>query len=117
MNKARLEKLIVVLKDAKPEDFIMASYSNACGTPACVLGHYAACRDVQRAFKLDAGGLRRSCGMFIDVEDDAVLEHFGLTFDQATALFDADGCNNAKTPKQAIRYIRKFIDSNGKVAV
>lgn len=108
MNKPRLEKLIVALKDAKAKDFTMHCYvaSWKCNTPACVLGHYASRRDLQRAFTLQT----------VSRYDATVNEHFGITDEQNEALFSPGGCGDAQTPAQARRYIRKFIDSNGEVS-
>jgi hypothetical protein len=119
MNFARLEKLIVALQDASPRDFDMLHYGMSCGTPQCVLGHYASRRDLQRSFELvrpEYGEVvlrsrtgRPSCGYTL-YADMPIQSHFGISYDQCEELFGPAGCGDAKTPKQAIRYIRKFID-------
>lgn len=120
-NIERLEKLVTVLEQAKPEQFDMTRYcwygwestGFKCGTPACVLGHYASRSDVQRTFKLTAYGtlIHRKTGACVDFDSEYVLEHFGIDEYQAGKLFDGNGCNNAETPAEAIAFIRKFIAS------
>jgi len=41
--------------------------------------------------------------------DSEILEHFGITFDEANELFNWDGCGNAKTPLEAAAYIEGFV--------
>jgi hypothetical protein len=123
MNRTRLGRLITVLEDADPKVFSMAQFTHACGTPSCVLGHYASRRDIQRTFRLGdhdpipcdrCGGpeILTNNGKPIGFDDPAVLDHFGITIDEAYELFDSDGCGRAQTPKQAIRFLRKFIASH-----
>lgn len=66
-----------------------------CGTPACVWGHYK--REHPRAFP-DALGVM-----------DGAVEHFGIEWHEAVELFKTEGCGNAKTGKQAAKYIRAFV--------
>lgn len=111
----RLQNLIVALEDAKPEDFDMEKFANQCGTPACVLGHYASRRDLQKTFKLrldpkfGEGLIKGRDGHSLGIYDRLVLDHFGLTFQEAYDLLSTDGCDGAQTPKQAIKYIKRFI--------
>lgn len=117
-NIPRLKKLITALKDAKPENFSMRMFGRrACGTPACVLGHYAYRRDLQRTLTLTSAEddpehlwLRDAHGRIVGYNDRAVLDHFGVDADDADCLFNGiSGLGGAKTTKQAIAYIRKFI--------
>lgn len=116
-NIPRLKKLIVALKGAKKEDFSMVTFGNACGTPACVLGHYAARRDLQRTFKFAKAEAGDYAPRVLSSADHgamgynafAVREHFGVALSEGDELFSDFGCNGAQTPKQAIAYIRKFI--------
>jgi hypothetical protein len=89
-----------------------------CGTPACALGHYASRRDLQRVFDLGKSGGRFGTVWGLRVtgkrglagfNDRAVLDHFALSKEESAELFDQDGCGDAKTTKQAARYIRKFV--------
>lgn len=114
-NIPRLKNLITALQGAKPENFTMDKFGTGCGTPACVLGHYAARRDLQRFLKLELCGPAGCCSLIV-AEDTALLfdafpiqEHFGLSEKEAQRLFSPEGCGRAKTPAQAIAYIRKFI--------
>ena len=114
MNKARLEKLIVALEGVKPSQFDMTMYVHWCGTPACVLGHFAARSDLQKKFTLSDGGWSavhvRKTGESIDYFDDEVLTYFGITRAQSERLFGADE-NEGATPATMRKRIRKFIDN------
>lgn len=100
------------VREAAPEDFTMAAFSR-CGTPACVLGHYAARDDLQDAFEIhvEHDWIRRSDGSGIPFGycDVYVLKHFGISHDEANELFSTEGCGGAVTPEAADIYIRKFI--------
>lgn len=118
VNIPRLKKLITALQDAKPENFSMRMYGRrSCSTPACVLGHYAYRRDLQRTLTLTSVEddperlwLRDAHGQGIGYDDRAVLDHFGICEWDADKLFNGiSGCGGATTTKQAIAYIRKFI--------
>jgi len=118
MNKARLEKLIVALDGVKPKQFDMTMYAHACGSPACVLGHFAARSDLQKKFKFNekcdrfsAAVLLVKGGKPVYFEDDEVLEYFGITPAQSEYLFGCDGPNEFATPAMMRRRIRKFIDN------
>lgn len=138
INVKRFEKLIAVTEKAKPENFDMGRYgvkrAGRCGTPACVLGHYAADRRAQKAFKLsvpyyytnEATGEQvepSNCrldvvdseGNMVGFDSDAVIEHFGITSKQGEELFGYAGCGSARTPKQAVAYLRKFMARELKV--
>jgi hypothetical protein len=122
VHKERLLKVARALREsAVPEDFTMRCFVNECGTPACALGHYAARRDLQRAFRIsaeegtDVDGnpavyyyIRSKDGVYI-AHDVEPVEHFGLDEEQAEELFGGHGCGNAKTPKAAARYIERFV--------
>ena len=122
MNKARLEKLIVALEGVKPKQFDMTVYAHACGTPACVLGHFAARKDLQSKFKFNdkcdrfsAAILSKKTGQAVYHEDDEVLEYFGINDAQSEYLFGCEGKNEHATPAQMRQRIRKFIDKSGDV--
>jgi hypothetical protein len=106
MNEKRLLNVIKAIEESpNPKMFSMRSYSD-CGTPACAMGHYAARRDLQKTFRLDEDGnvvTNNGSNLW------ACENHFGITPDEDEELFGLTGCGDAKTPKQAIRYIRKFI--------
>lgn len=127
----RLNNVIVALEEAPvPRAFNMGRYiydTNEserfdCGTPACALGHYAARTDLQKAFKIvlekDVHGRVFSAdicdrhGISIDAPEDEPLisEHFGLSTAEVVEIFGTEGCNDAKTPKAAVKYIRRFIE-------
>lgn len=117
IQKKRLLNVARALRESKvPKDFSMACFVNDCGTPACALGHYASRRDLQREFDLtDTGAVCNSDGLkvrvgslILDWLGDA-LPHFGLSPRETSELFTGDGCGNAKTVKQAARYIERFV--------
>lgn len=80
-----------------------------CGTPACALGHYASRRDLQKTFRLDEDYIVVNDNEVIGYASQEISDHFGITFGECAELFDADGCNNAKTAKQAAKYIERFV--------
>lgn len=136
MNFERLEKLITALEGADPADFDMDTYGHRCGTPACVLGHFAARTDLQDIFLLvratsewhDGRPLvQTTYGWSCDIDGTEVCGYFGISQQQAFELFgpykyefdedgearvSAGGCGGAKTPLQAIAFLRKFIDTH-----
>lgn len=121
MRFDRLEKLITVLQEADPKGFSMERFGNACGTPACVLGHYAARRDIQRSFRFlpsdnphpeFENNITTNKWESVWHDGEEVCSHFGIDSYQAEELFGGDGCNEATTPTQAIRFITKFIKTH-----
>lgn len=83
---------------------------NPCGTPSCVLGHYGFRTDLQSIFRLKNGEfVTRSSGKCLWYSGRMVARHFGITRREAFLLFFQNGCGGAKTPAQAIKYIRAFI--------
>ena len=123
MNKTRLLAAARAVLDADPELFTMAREVNACGTPACVFGHYAARVDLQDKFVLHERNDEHYAYISerahpedeIGAYAESVREHFGLTREQQMELFDIDGCGNAKTPREAADYIEAFVASDGKI--
>lgn len=121
--RKRFANLIRVLRDAqKSEDlrakFTMNQYGfsatttayDACGTPACAMGHYAFRKDVQRTFSLNTGGwVVAYDGHHIPDEASHFAEHFGISLDEVERLFGFEGCNNAKTPKQAADFLAAWL--------
>lgn len=96
--------------------------AKTCGTPACALGHYAARRDLQREFVLDETGdvVDKDGNSF---SSEQLERHFGISAgnddpnevsDEAEDIFGGYGCDRAKTPIQAARYIEKFVAAKAK---
>lgn len=87
-----------------------------CGTPACVLGHYASRRDLQRAFSVvatrdmhgDSFSMRYN-GRNVTFDSPSITNYFGVDFVQMRELFSHNGCNGATTSKQAAEYIEQFV--------
>lgn len=119
MNKTQAQRLLNVataLREAPrslARKFDMTLYGHNCKTPACAIGHYAFRRDLQRVFRLSRDGrLIFPNGEKTSHSDVTSLRHFGITYDESCELFDDTGCDEAKTPIQAARYIEKFLDRN-----
>lgn len=123
IHRERLLKVAQALRESSaPKDFTMRCFVNECGTPACALGHYAARRDLQHAFKIvvekgtDFDGTARlyydvteNDGAPIAYDDDFTQQHFGLDAYDLNNLFGGCGCDDAQTPKAAARYIERFV--------
>lgn len=127
MNKQRLLAVAKAVRESPdPESFCMAAFGGyrlnrpraqepSCGTPFCVLGHYAARADLQDDFKLiDDGLFERNvtfygCSTSLGYNYTAVLKHFVITPLEAEELFGCSGCGNATTPEQAAAYIEEFV--------
>lgn len=92
------------------EDGLVAP--RGCETPACVLGHYAARRDLQKCFTLNTAGDIVE-GTYIEEILELAMSHFGIDADDAEKLFGVMGCNNAKTPIAAAKYIERFVKQKG----
>lgn len=92
-----------------------------CGSPACVLGHYATKFPRRGLYLSRNGGLwARGRGVedFPIVYDSTVVcDHFGITDVDANNLFSPWGCGGAKNRREAIRYIKEFIRDNGGEAI
>jgi hypothetical protein len=98
-----------------------------CGTPACVLGHFGARRDLQRFMRVtvkkgrnDAGRLvpvaslvyasGKDVGLGVHFGDQSVGEYFGLDDDNdLDNLFGPSGCGSARSAKGAASFIEKFV--------
>lgn len=93
----------------------MAHYAKHCGSPGCVLGHYAARQDLQDEFILLGSKLQSTIGSWkywdsLSFDNKIVQDHFHLTQTEAYNLFAQTGCLGAQTADQVNRYIRRFID-------
>lgn len=120
----RFNNMIRALEESPaPHRFTMGAYGhearansplprdqNPCGTPACVLGHYAYRTDLQSIFWLDNGSLMEVGGEEgVDLNAPTVLEHFGITEKEAYQIFSHVGCDRAVTAPQAVKYLRAFM--------
>lgn len=121
MNRERLLNAVRALRESpSPCNFNMALWAYRCGTPGCVMGHYAARPDLQSEFEL--GMFEHELGPFIlrrrESEPSAhrkplqpwdFAEHFDITPDDASELFGSGGCDRATTPIEAAEYIERFV--------
>ena len=115
VGERRLLKLagILDLADAqhrarKEPTYDQQQIHHDCGTPACAIGHW----------------IRHSRGR-ITVSEEGVISYpevfgaegitfvgaleFRITGPQAFELFGNNGCDEARTAKQAAKYIRRFV--------
>jgi hypothetical protein len=117
LGNRRLLKLADILhvadekhKEKGERTYDQGSFLHNCGTPACALGHWAAANP--RRWLL----IHRIPCLILDGEyprRDAMKE-FCINDDEYDQLFFGSGCGNAKTAKQAARYIRKFVNARMK---
>jgi hypothetical protein len=113
----RLLRLAAYLREhARSEDFDMRVQVNPCGTPACAFGHYASMP--RTPFTIDAGAvckvvMHRGSQRPAFFGDAEVRDHFGVRYVEVRELFAASGCGCADTPRQAARYIERFVKRRG----
>jgi hypothetical protein len=98
MNKQRLLDVARACREAPvPAKFTMENFANACGTPACALGHYAVRRDLQDKFELKTMPQYHVPWLVFEgkttgYDHTEVCEWFDIAPSEATELFAADGC-------------------------
>ena len=131
IGRGNLLNVVRALREAQEDshfvqDFTMRRFVNTCGTPGCALGHYAHRRDLQSMFvmvqpngnsagieyanetdfvKLASWSIPRA---WVRFGDKALQDHFGITLDETEELFEATGCNSAKTLAEAADYIENI---------
>lgn len=137
MNKTQAKRLLNVARALRespaPKKFTMSHYIHGdyydearprynpkwCGTPACALGHYGARKDLQRLMRVipikSANDqeyptlIYNNIGDEVVYKDSLIMKHFGLDNNEVEELFSSVGCGMAETPKEAARYIVKFV--------
>ncbi len=131
MNKRQIErfqKLIRSTEDANPTTFNMKMIAydgdhtkHPCGTPACVFGNFAARTDLQKFIKIkvvtfaeddlstEIEIINSRTGREIWIDNEDVEDYFGLNENECRMLFSTDGCGNAKTPQDAVKYLKTFL--------
>jgi hypothetical protein len=117
LGARRLLKLATILDTADAlhrkrgePTYNQEDYAHSCGSPACALGHYAA---NTRGFKLDRQWYEYFREDKLFTWDCGADEEFGLSYSEAMELFYYNGCGEAKTAKQAAKYIRSFVKRKG----
>jgi hypothetical protein len=118
-------RLLMVAKALRespdPDKFRMDDVIHSCGTPACAFGHYVCRPDLQGAYQpsryrtIDSGKwywrpVFAGTDEHVAFYSDHVMDHFGLTDDEQSALFDGGGCGEAKTAIEAAEYIERFVE-------
>lgn len=117
--KQRLLNSAQALDDARPifgwfDGFDMRDYGGLCGTPHCVLGHYAKRRDMQKDFRLGYTNgwlLSKDTGTRLQWHDLVITDHFGISHQESFNLFSGVGCNDARNRDEAIAFIRAFAEA------
>lgn len=117
MNRERLLNVARALRESpNPERFAMDHWALGCRTPACAAGHYAARRDLQDVFYLDARGVLCECRigpLRLDAALTRLAIHFGVFEEDTESLFGARGCGGAQTTIEAAKYIERFVADRG----
>lgn len=122
MNTTQIKNfhnLIAIMADLPDTRGLDMDCYHKCGTPSCVLGHYAARRDIQNTFYL--GKTHSLCitgdptGRHIHFNDTTVLNEFGITHCDATDLFDGDRLGDSRYPKpsEVVEYLIEFLKTKG----
>lgn len=115
MNKERLLNVAKALRESPdPDKFTMRLEVTNDGEPCCAWAHYVKRPDLQDAFiEMDPDGYVRSkTATGMTYADSQVLNHFGITEDQAESLFGQEGCAEARTTDEAAEYIERFVAHN-----
>jgi hypothetical protein len=104
-------------KDGAPK-FYMGKFKHQCGSPSCAAGwwmHHNPARWTQRLT------LRRSgLGVWDSLRREFALDAMErahpfakkwprIPLEDSTILFSSDGCDGARTGKQAAKFIRRFV--------
>lgn len=120
---ARLEELADILDAADAEHvrrgeqpYNQDLYTWPCGTPACALGHWAAANSDRWVFlsvrlSTTLPVLREFSWNFSSAMvawDVGAYPEFGISRAEANMLFGTGGCGEARSGRDAARYIRGF---------
>lgn len=111
VGNLRLLRAAEITRRANPKEFHMGYFVHPCGTPACVLGNYAADPDtpfeVRRNEPWHIYSRARSVPVVYDAHE--ICEHFAISHEDARALFSSTGCDYAQMPDQAADFIEAFV--------
>jgi hypothetical protein len=112
MNARRLLRLAVIMESVPRKLYDQGSFGDGdphvCKTSACLAG-WRAVTHPRRWNKLNP-----QTTPTLKVESTGqtwsdLNKEFDLTPDEAYSLFSGSGCGGAQTPKQAAKFIRKFV--------
>lgn len=116
IGNRRLLKLANILDTAdaahrkrKEPTYSQYEFTHDCGTPACALGHWAAANPRRWYFEGSLYPQLRNAGSPYTSPLDDACDEFSIDSDETQELFDVGGCGNARTAKQAAKYIRAFV--------
>jgi hypothetical protein len=94
------------------------NYVHPCGAPACAFGHWAFANPKKFNLRPVLGGngeIKSKNGKIWYTWDDIHTQNeFSLTEEEAEKLFADNGCESARTAKQAAKYIRAFVKRRSK---
>src|SRR5689334_20106169 len=86
-------------RERKEPTYFQGYYDHPCGTPACALGHWAA--HTPSRWKLISMTMNDGNQDFYGL--DAAISDFGIDREESHDLFGGNGCDGAKTAKQAAK--------------
>jgi hypothetical protein len=93
-------------------DYHQEVYKNGYGSPACLLGGYAAAHPETWDFSSESPYLK---GIEVQSPTFSAMREFGLSYYDAEMLFSSGGCDNACTDgKKAAAYVRRFVEERAK---
>ena len=113
-----IEEPEAIMPDARTK-FCMREWYHSCGSPSCVIGWYASetperfvtrkgyngFREIQQLLYQKEGSVRQ-----VYADSGPLAEEFpGLSYNELEALFGSRGCADAIKPRDAVRYIERFI--------
>lgn len=111
---ARLLNVAIALREsADPDEYSGVLYFNSSGIPSDPIGHYTNREDLQSLLKKELEkGTRFYWPHFVETgrlayyDSEEVLEHFGLTEEEADSLFDA---HLTATAEDAAELIERYV--------
>lgn len=91
------------------ETFDMSTFMHECGTPACILGHYAlACKDRWKiVYGYPTLQQLESLSRYPAFASAAI--EFDISLTDSRILFGSKGCDDARTGAEAAAFIRNFV--------
>lgn len=111
VGNLRLLRAAELTRRANPKKFHMDYFVHPCGTPACVLGNYAA--DPDTPFVIHRGDPWHIYTCVepgpVGFDNHEICEHFAISREDAWVLFTSIGCGNAQTPDEAADFLEEFV--------
>lgn len=104
-----LDKVDATSRKLKKPGYKQTRFVHPCGTPACAIGHWAA-HNRRRGWSVEvnnAVGSITKNGSYNTIT--AGREEFDLDIAEYWRLFAGHGCGQARTGKEAAKFIRRFV--------